>query len=342
MNVGNAEPPASLFPWVPRGGFKPGSTSDRYDVIVVGLQECSYTAADDQEGHASWLPWSGDEHHSIRAVATELGPGWIKVESEELWEMRVVVFLLSKHKGALTNVESATSATGQAHILGNKGGLAVKMELYSTSLCFVSCHLAAHEAEKYLLRRNAGTAEIMEEARMGDKRVDLSSQFHHVFWFGDLNYRVDMKQIDHQQRSHEERFAEVHGLVEQQNYGTLYQADQLQEQIRQRTALIGFKEVQPNFPPTFKVERNQPLTYKNQRIPSYCDRVLWKSLPARSNDLQCIAFDAVPEIMTSDHKPVFADFELKVLHPPRCGSEALVELQFKELSASGLKAMDFR
>jgi endonuclease/exonuclease/phosphatase family metal-dependent hydrolase len=335
MNVGNAEPPDSLAPWVPRGGFKPGSSSERFDVIAVGLQECSYTAANDPNK-------SSADHHFIRKVAAELGSGWVKVESKSLMEMRMVVFLLSKHKGGLKHVESATSATGQAHLLGNKGGLAVKMELYFTTLCFVSCHLAAHEAEKFLTRRNSDTAEIMAEARMHDKLADLGSQYHHVFWFGDLNYRVDLAQVDKQKRSHEDHFAQVQGLAQQQNYAALYQADQLQEQIRKRAALVGFKELPPNFPPTFKVERNQPLTYKNQRIPSYCDRVLWKSLPARSNELQCTTFNAVPEIMSSDHKPVFADFELKVPRPPKCGTKALVELHFTELSGSDLKAMDYR
>jgi hypothetical protein len=334
MNVGNAEPPASLIPWVPKGGFKPGSSGERFDIIAVGLQECSYKAANDPEK-------SSAEFHFIRKVAAELGSGWVKVESKSLMEMRMVVFLLAKHKSGLKSVESATSATGQAHVLGNKGGLAVKMELYFTTICFVSCHLAAHQAEKFLTRRNSDTAEIMAEARMHDKLVDLGSQYHHVFWFGDLNYRVDLGQV-FKERSHEEQFAAVQALAQQGNYAALYQADQLQQQIKEKKALVGFKEMEPNFPPTFKVERNQPLTYKSQRIPSYCDRVLWKSLPARVNDIQCTAFNAVPEIMTSDHKPVYADFEVKVPRPPKCGSKALVQLHFSELSASGLKAMDYR
>jgi hypothetical protein len=31
---------------------------------------------------------------------------------------------------------------------------------------------------------------IQAFARLGDKALDLSSQFEHVFWAGDLNYRL--------------------------------------------------------------------------------------------------------------------------------------------------------
>ena len=33
---------------------------------------------------------------------------------------------------------------------------------------------------------------VQEGARVGDRDVDLGNQFDHVFWAGDLNYRVDL------------------------------------------------------------------------------------------------------------------------------------------------------
>ena len=36
--------------------------------------------------------------------------------------------------------------------------------------------------------------DILKGLNLGHKSAyDLTNQFHHVFWFGDLNYRIDMQ-----------------------------------------------------------------------------------------------------------------------------------------------------
>lgn len=49
--------------------------------------------------------------------------------------------------------------------------------------------------KKYLFyRRNANYRDIIKGLSLGQKHLDLfdvTNQFHHVFWFGDLNYRVE-------------------------------------------------------------------------------------------------------------------------------------------------------
>lgn len=44
-------------------------------------------------------------------------------------------------------------------------------------------------------RRNQNYSDILRSLALGDKRLsafDLTLRFTHLFWFGDLNYRVDM------------------------------------------------------------------------------------------------------------------------------------------------------
>ena len=48
-----------------------------------------------------------------------------------------------------------------------------------------------------------------------------------------------------------------------------------------------------------------------QRVPSFCDRVLWHCLPSVKDRVQCTGYDSVETIGTSDHKPVWATFTLK-------------------------------
>jgi hypothetical protein len=128
---------------------------------------------------------------------------------------------------------------------------------------------------------------------------------------GDLNYRTDLAIIDgNENRSHEEHFAEVQAMIDRGEYAKLYAGDQLQDEMKKNEVLVGWQEAKINFPPTFKLTKGQvELKYNPKRVPSYTDRILWKSLPLREKDLRCTDFSAIPQITSSDHKPVRATFE---------------------------------
>jgi hypothetical protein len=51
-------------------------------------------------------------------------------------------------------------------------------------------HFAAYWQAKYVQRRNQDVREILQNARLGNTKLDLT-QFDHCFWLGDLNYRID-------------------------------------------------------------------------------------------------------------------------------------------------------
>ena len=60
--------------------------------------------------------------------------------------------------------------------------------VWDTSLCFINSHLAAHDDMER--RRNDDFAEIVGGCSFGEK-VECVQAFHHLFWFGDLNYRCE-------------------------------------------------------------------------------------------------------------------------------------------------------
>ena len=131
-------------------------------------------------------------------LGRRLGSHWTLCKLIVLRQMRLAVFVRGKHLSADTttpptvrNVQSARSATGIGGVVGNKGGLVVALTFGHTSICFVSCHLAAH-AHK-LAQRNANCREILRETRrlIGTPELDVLSEYDHVFWLGDLNYRLD-------------------------------------------------------------------------------------------------------------------------------------------------------
>ena len=88
-------------------------------------------------------------------------------------------------------MQTGSEATGVAGIGRNKGGVAVSFYLNNTPLCFVNCHLAAHQNN--VVDRNVDAAAIQRNLRIGTKmpsgHMDLVHRFQHVFWMGDLNYR---------------------------------------------------------------------------------------------------------------------------------------------------------
>lgn len=46
------------------------------------------------------------------------------------------------------------------------------------------------------------------------------------------------------------------------------------------------------------------MNYNTKRIPSWCDRVLWRSLPGCSRNLQLTEYTSTETVTTSDHKYV--------------------------------------
>jgi len=106
-------------------------------------------------------------------------------------------------------------------------------------------------------------------------------------------------------------YKHVCDLIDQAAWSDLLEGDQLRHAIARGEAFAGFREGNATFPPTFKVSRKVGTTYKAKRIPSYCDRILWRSMPPRRHAVRIIELKSFQSVSTSDHKPVVAAFEIK-------------------------------
>nr|XP_032657536.1 phosphatidylinositol 3,4,5-trisphosphate 5-phosphatase 1 [Chelonoidis abingdonii] len=107
--------------------------------------------------------------------------------------------------------------------------------------------------------------------------------------------------------------------IKQQQYPELLGFDQLLMEKKDQKVFLQFEEEEITFAPTYRFERNtrEKYVYTKQKatgmkfnLPSWCDRVLWKSYPMVH--VVCQSYGCTSDIMTSDHSPVFATFEVGV------------------------------
>jgi hypothetical protein len=347
FNCGNA-PPTDLSRCMTRDP-EDGAAGSSPNLVVLGLQESSVdTSGADGASlkvKTTLKTLGGADGASkqlwVNAAQACLGPEFKMVSSVDLAEIRLMVWASAELLPHISEVETATEATGVAGVVGNKGGCCVKLRARGTTLAFFNCHLAAHEGTKKGAKRNADLQEIFQGARVGPwKWMDASMQFDHCFLMGDLNYRCDLRQTDGVERAHKKHWAEVKGLIDAGDFGQLWGAEQLTQEMAAKRVLVGFTEGKLSYPPTFKVERREDLVYGAKRIPSYTDRILWRSLPGSASAHTQEWVRPVTAMGTSDHKPMAAQHAILVpkLQPAAASSATglSVTITITNLHASNL------
>ena len=89
--------------------------------------------------------------------------------------------------------------------------------------------------------------------------------------------------------------------------------DELNNLLESHPIIAKFTENDIVFNPTYKYDkqsRNYDSSAK-KRKPAWTDRILYKS-----NGIRCHSYDEIYEVLVSDHRPVYADFSVKVRNLP--------------------------
>ena len=326
-NVGNQMPhPQELQHWLPQGG-------GRFDLVVIGTQENSFrrstvtehgppdesdlqitTEYTDSSGVES--PQERGKHPWDAMCERRLGSAWCVVAHVVMMQMRLRIYARKALAPSIRHVERSRAATGVAG-MPNKGGLVVRLTVGRTTFAFCSCHLEAHEGSDHLHRRNAMAHRVLLKWMANNRKIggasrcrgqllDAAHATDHIVWLGDLNYRVDLGLVGLSTSDHAAHHAAVSDMIERRDWSQLLAADQLRDAQRRGNAFVGFAEGDMGFAPTFKVTRCPGVVYTQQRIPSYCDRVLWKSMPPCKMRLRLQSLRSIEEVSTSDHKPAVA------------------------------------
>ncbi|XP_075704508.1 phosphatidylinositol 3,4,5-trisphosphate 5-phosphatase 2 [Rhinoderma darwinii] len=298
-NMGSVPQQKNITSWMGSKGL--GKTLDEmavtipHDIYVFGTQENSV-------GDKEWV----DFLRVMLKECTELD--YRPVAMQSLWNIKIAVLVRLEHENRITHISTSSVKTGIANTLGNKGAVGISFMFNGTSFGFVNGHLTS--GNEKTARRNQNYLDILRLLSLGDKQLnsfDISLRFTHLFWFGDLNYRLDMD------------VQEILNFISRKEFEPLLKVDQLNLEKEKNKIFLRFSEEEITFPPTYRYERGSRDTYVwhkhkptgvRTNVPSWCDRILWKSYP--ETHIICNSYGCTDDIMTSDHSPVFASFEVGV------------------------------
>ncbi|NXN99182.1 SHIP1 phosphatase, partial [Rhinopomastus cyanomelas] len=301
-NMGAAPSPKKITSWFLSKGQ--GKTRDDtadyipHDIYVIGTQE-------DPQGEKEWLETLRHSLQEITSISFKV------IAIHTLWNIRIVVLAKPEHENRISHICTDNVKTGIANTLGNKGAVGVSFMFNGTSFGFVNSHLTSGSEKKH--RRNQNYMNILRFLTLGDKKLspfNVTHRFTHLFWLGDLNYRVEQPPTEAEN---------IIQKIRQQQYPELLAFDQLLTERRDQKVFLQFEEEEITFAPTYRFERGtrekyaytkQKATGMKYNLPSWCDRVLWKSYPMVH--VVCQSYGCTTDITTSDHSPVFATFEVGV------------------------------
>ncbi|XP_061876421.1 LOW QUALITY PROTEIN: phosphatidylinositol 3,4,5-trisphosphate 5-phosphatase 2-like [Colius striatus] len=279
-NMGSAAPPKGLTSWFTARGL--GRARDEatvaipHDIYAFGTQENGL-------GDRDWLEALRANLRDFTASSTA------PVAVQSLWSIKLVLLVKPEHENRISHVSTSCVKTGIANTLGNKGAVGVSFMFNGTSFGFVNCHLTS--GSEKTARRNQNYLDILRLLSLGDKQLssfDISLRFTHLFWFGDLNYRLDMD------------IQEILNYISRKELEPLLRVDQLNLEKEKHKVFLRFNEEEITFPPTYRYERGSRDTYVwhkqkptgvRTNVPSWCDRILWKSYPETHVNCNAYAYN---------------------------------------------------
>lgn len=262
---------------------------------------------------------------------------YVLLRSGQLVGAALMIFVKVSALSKISNVEGAIKKTGMSGIAGNKGAVAIRMDIEGTSACFVTAHLAAGFGNYD--ERNRDYQTITSGLRFQrDRRID---DHDIVTWLGDFNYRIGLTydkarslvSIAQRGRNTDGTFtSEAEDAI-----GKLYENDQLNIQMVVGHCFQFYREGRVKFLPTYKFDlgKDEYDTSEKARIPAWTDRILWRIKPGTSGMKQ-VEYTSVQGVKFSDHRPVRASFEMYVKRTDEAKKNALMS----KLYAKRLKELN--
>jgi len=298
------------------------------DIIAVGLQEmvdlnAVNVAVDNKSAQktANWVERIRSTLNSRKNSNNDPNRAYTLLSTRYLVGLLLCVFVKASHKHRVKHVHSDSVGVGVMGMMGNKGGVAIRLQFYDSTICIVNSHLAAHrdnvagrnadfqniysktiftigdEAVREVIRNGALTQWTNGSSSIGIADHDMS------FWIGDLNYRMAESIATEQ----------VLTAAKKNAFEFLRNNDQLNSERKAGRVFAGFFEGPLNFKPTYKYQPGTDVyderPDKKLRAPAWCDRILWRAQDAMYVKQKNYTRS---ELNVSDHKPVMSTFMITI------------------------------
>ena len=259
-----------------------------YDIYAIGSEECLRSIFKS-------LFYSDKSEWELK-LQKYFGNNYVLMASETLCAIHLVIFIRSSLIKDVSKVKVNYVKTGAKNLLGNKGAVGISFSIFNINIMIINCHLAALQGRSE--QRN------IDFARCVTRMNDNYQSFDFIILMGDLNYRLNNLSIDMN--------------MIQQDHLLFLNYDQLKnEKNLKRLNLLGFKEGEIYFKPTFKYWNNTSNfqyidTHNIDQAPAWTDRILYKKNETCRNiiDIKQEKYDSMHDITMSDHKPVYSYFTL--------------------------------
>ncbi|QRV96682.1 inositol polyphosphate 5-phosphatase [Ceratobasidium sp. AG-Ba] len=344
FNVNGQQPMEPLRTWV----CNPESSDPPADLIVLGFQELdlsteallisSTTLREDM-----WC-------EAVMRDLAELRDQYVKLTSKQLVGILIVVLIRKPVLQLLapSGVASSSAGVGILGTMGNKGGVALRLQIMDTVLVFVNAHLAASaqpvppstDAEgtkapgPRFVGRGAPPSDPVVERRNADYhsltgpsgRLNFSLlpstpsalpttvglwDCHAIFFMGGMIFYFNYRVdlLDDEIRA-------VLDETTDRDYSALLSFDQLKVQQYLGKAFSTMREGSIAFAPTYRCEigKKEGHFWDSKRRPAWTDRILWQTARGKGGSVRIVegSYKSHPIISLSDHKPVSADFIVDV------------------------------
>ncbi|KAK5943564.1 Inositol-1,4,5-trisphosphate 5-phosphatase 1 [Knufia obscura] len=284
-----------------------------FEMVIVGFQEIVELSPQQimNTDPDRRIRWEQAVKHVINESTIEKDEDrYILLRSGQLVGAALMVFVKISTLSKIKNVEGAIKKTGMSGIAGNKGAVAIRMDIEGSSLCFVTAHLAAGFGNYD--ERNRDYQTIVSGLRFQrDRKIE---DHEVVIWLGDFNYRIGTRPEDARDLIDIYRNAKGQGTKAENALHDLYRNDQLNIQMVAGQTFPFYQEGAIKFLPTYKFDLGNDNydTSEKARIPAWTDRILYKVDATKGTDMRQTEYTSVMDLRFSDHRPVYSTFNVKV------------------------------